>query len=79
MNTIYILLTRSGTLLSNLVYLFTGDPFTHASISFDPTTLQPLYSSARKNGENHVPRRFLPGVFPPGLLQEAPAYPLRPI
>lgn len=54
MNTIYILLTRSGTLLSNLVYLFTGDPFTHASISFDPT-LQPLYSSARKNGETMFP------------------------
>ena len=54
MNTIYILLTRSGTLLSNLVYLLTGDPFTHASISFDPT-LQPLYSSARKNGETMFP------------------------
>ena len=60
MNTIYILLTRSGTLLSNLVHLFTGDPFTHASISFDPT-LQPLYSSARKNGET---------MFPAGPCQE---------
>lgn len=54
MNTIYILLTRSGTFLSNLVYLFTGDSFTHASISFDPS-LQPLYSSARKNGETMFP------------------------
>lgn len=54
MKTIYILLTRSGTLLSNLVFLLTGDPFTHASISFDPS-LQPLYSSARKNGETMFP------------------------
>ena len=54
MHSIYILLTRSGTLLSNLVYFFTGDSFTHASISFDPT-LQPLYSSARKNGEAMFP------------------------
>ena len=54
MHTIYILLTRSGTLLSNLVHFFTGDPFTHASISFDPS-LQPLYSSARKNGETMFP------------------------
>lgn len=54
MHTIYILLTRSGTLLSNLVHFFTGDSFTHASISFDPS-LQPLYSSARKNGETMFP------------------------
>ena len=54
MRTIYILLTRSGTLLSNLVYLFTADEFTHASISFEPG-LQPLYSSARKNGETMFP------------------------
>lgn len=54
MKTIYILLTRSGTLLSNLVYLFTGDAYTHASISFDHC-LQPLYSSARKNGETMFP------------------------
>ena len=54
MKTIYILLTRSGTLLSNLVYFFTADSYTHASISFDHS-LQPLYSSARKNGETLFP------------------------
>lgn len=54
MKTIYILLTRSGTFLSKLVSLFTSDPFTHASISFDHC-LQPLYSSARKNGETMFP------------------------
>ena len=54
MYSIYILLTRSGTFLSNLLYLATGDAFTHASISFTPT-LQPLFSSARKNGETMFP------------------------
>ena len=54
MKTIYILLTRSGTLLSKLVYFFTADRYTHASISFDEC-LQPLYSSARKNGETMFP------------------------
>ena len=32
MKTIYILLTRSGTLLSNLVYRLTGARYTHASL-----------------------------------------------
>ena len=35
MKTIYILLTRSGTLLSNLVYSVTGASYTHASLAFD--------------------------------------------
>ncbi len=35
MKTIYILLTRSGTLLSNLVYAVTGANYTHASLAFD--------------------------------------------
>ena len=54
MKTIYILLTRSGTLLSNVVHLLTRDTYTHASISFDHE-LQPLYSSARKNGVTMFP------------------------
>ena len=33
MKTIYILLTRSGTLLSNLVYRLTGARYTHASLA----------------------------------------------
>lgn len=35
MKTIYILLTRSGTLLSKLVYAATGSSYTHASMAFD--------------------------------------------
>ena len=49
MKTIYILLTRSGTLLSNLVYQLTGARYTHASLAFDED-LSCLYSSTRKNG-----------------------------
>ena len=47
MKTIYILLTRSGTLLSNLVYAVTGANYTHASLAFDED-LSCLYSSTRQ-------------------------------
>lgn len=66
MKTIYILLTRSDTLLSRLVQLFTADPYTHASISFDQS-LQPLYSSARKNGETLFPAGPCTEVFHRGF------------
>lgn len=35
MKTLYIFLTRSGTLLSNLVYSLTGAQYTHISLAFD--------------------------------------------
>ena len=54
MKTIYILLTRSGTLLSNLVYAVTGANYTHASLAFDED-LSCLYSSTRKNGYTMFP------------------------
>ena len=60
MKTIYILLTRSGTLLSNLVYAVTGANYTHASLAFDED-LSCLYSSTRKNGYT---------MFPAGLSKE---------
>ena len=67
MKTIYILLTRSGTLLSNLVYTVTGANYTHASLAFDED-LNCLYSSTRKNGYTMFPagpsREYLDrGVF----------------
>lgn len=54
MKTIYILLTRSGTLLSKLVYRLTGARYTHASLAFDED-LSCLYSSTRKNGYTMFP------------------------
>ena len=46
MRTIYVLLSRSGTLLSRLVRAATGDEYTHASIAFDER-LETLCSMAR--------------------------------
>ena len=54
MKTIYILLTRSNTILSKLVYQVTKDTYTHASIAFDDN-LDELYSSSRKNGRTLFP------------------------
>ena len=54
MKPIYILLTRSGTLLSKLVYAVTGASYTHASMAFDEE-LNCLYSSTRKNGYTMFP------------------------
>lgn len=67
MKTIYILLTRSGTLLSHLVYRITGANYTHASIAFEED-MRCLYSSTRKNGYTMFPagpsKEFLNrGVF----------------
>lgn len=54
MKKIYILLTKSTTILSKIVHIFTADTYTHASISFEDT-LQPMYSSSRKNGVTLFP------------------------
>lgn len=75
MKTIYILLTRSGTLLSKLVYAVTGASYTHASMAFDEE-LNCLYSSTRKNGYTMFPagpsKEYLnKGVF--RLRGDAPA------
>ena len=47
MKTLYIFLTRSGTLLSNLVYSLTGAQYTHISLAFDED-LSTLYSSTAR-------------------------------
>lgn len=54
MKSIYILLTKSDTILSRIVHLVTNDAYTHASISFDER-LRTLYSSSRKNGRTLFP------------------------
>lgn len=54
MKTIYILLTRSNTLVSRLVYLFTRAEYTHVSISFEEN-LETFYTSSRKNGRTMFP------------------------
>lgn len=54
MKTIYILLTKSDTILSRIIHFITMDSYTHVSISFEES-LQPLYSSSRKNGRTLFP------------------------
>ena len=54
MKTIYILLTRTQSILSRTVGLVTMDTYTHAAIAFDQD-LRVLYSSARWDGTNMFP------------------------
>src|SRR5699024_6334381 len=46
MNTIYILLTHSGSLLSRWINKYTKEPYTHVSIALD-INLKELYSFGR--------------------------------
>ena len=45
---VYILLSRTGTLFSRAIRLATGNEFTHISFSFD-NSLSQMYSFARRN------------------------------
>ena len=54
MKTIYIMLTRTQSILSRTVRLVTMDTYTHAAIAFDQD-LRVLYSSARWDGETMFP------------------------
>ncbi len=60
MKPIYLLLTRTTSVPSRLISRFTGEPFTHVSLSFD-NELTVLYSFARKYAR-------LP--LPAGLMEE---------
>lgn len=79
MKSIYLLLTRSTSVPSRLIGLFTSEPFTHVSLAFDPD-LTVLYSFARKYPavplpaglmEEHLDRGFYrrQGNIPCALLQ----------
>lgn len=74
MKTIYILLIRSSTILSKMVHLVTSAPYTHVSISFNES-LQPLYSSSRKNGETLFPAGPCTEPFHKGYLSRHPKIP----
>lgn len=54
MKTIYILLTRTNTILSKLVGIATKEAYTHVAISFD-SEFTTVYSSSRKNGRTIFP------------------------
>ena len=50
---LYIVLTRTSTVISKLIQLFTKDEYTHASISLD-RDLKNMYSFGRKVHYNPV-------------------------
>ncbi len=62
MKSIYILLTRSNSVISGMIRLATDDPYTHASISFDDD-LSRFYSFGRK---------YAMFPYPAGLVTERP-------
>ncbi|MBE6711348.1 MAG: hypothetical protein J6C42_09025 [Clostridia bacterium] len=81
MKFLYLLLTRSTSLPSRLIGLFTSEPFTHISLAFD-RELTVLYSFARKYPaiplpaglmEEHIDRGFYrkQGDIPCALLRIA--------
>ncbi len=57
MKTIYLLLTRSTTILSRMIHFFTMDEYTHVAISTDGT-LQNWYSFSRKQWYAPLPAGF---------------------
>lgn len=54
---LYIVLTRTNTIISRLIHLFTQDDYTHAAIALD-RDLQQMYSFARKYTHNPFIGRF---------------------
>ncbi len=55
---IYVVLTRTNTILSRLIGVVTGDEYTHASISLDKN-LSKMYSFGRKYTYNPFVGRFV--------------------
>jgi hypothetical protein len=54
---LYVVLTRTNTIISRLIYLFTRDEYTHAALSLDKE-LTEMYSFARKYTYNPFVGRF---------------------
>ena len=64
---IYVLLTRSPTLVSKTVHLFTGDAYTHASIAYDDA-LKTLCSFTRRYPGFPLPAGLAPENTPGSYL-----------
>ena len=74
MKSIYILLTRSNTLVSRMVKLATSDMYTHVSISFEEN-LTPLYSFARHYVYTPLPAGLRPEYLNRGFFKRYPYIP----
>lgn len=58
MKTIYLLLTRSNTVISSVIHAATGDEYTHVSLSMDPL-LRSFYSFGRFYPNLPLPAGFI--------------------
>ncbi len=74
MKSIYILLTNSDTYVSKMIKFATSDAYTHASISFD-SSLQPLYSFARRFTYSPLPAGMRVESFSKGFFKKHPDIP----
>ncbi len=70
MRKIYILLTKSNTILSRGIYLITRGEYTHASISLD-TKFEMLYSFGRKYKHLILPAGFVKESVNHGVLGDS--------
>ncbi len=69
MKSIYLLLTRSSSIPSRLIGIFTNEPFTHVSIAFD-RELTTLYSFARKYPSLPLPAGLMEEHIDAGFYQK---------
>lgn len=67
---VYILFTDTGTLFTKTIKLYTGEPYNHASISFDEN-LEKLYSFGRKSPKNPFIGGFVKENIETGLFKNA--------
>ena len=74
MHSIYILLTRTRTILSRTIHAAPGNDYTHAALSLDESFTR-LYSFGRKYRYSYLPAGFVRESVEKGLLgssQDAP-------
>ncbi|KOS68541.1 hypothetical protein AEA09_08245 [Lysinibacillus contaminans] len=69
-HTIYIVLTKTGTLLSKAIGMYTGKEMNHASVSFDAELFN-MYSFGRTQLNNPLSGGFLRENAETGLLEPA--------
>ncbi len=67
MRTVYIMLMRSRTAVSSLIYRITGAQYTHSSIGFENDGLE-FYSFARRNPDLPLPAGLITERLGKGML-----------
>lgn len=66
---VYVLLTHTGTVLSNTIKSITANPYSHSSISFSPE-LDEMYSFGRKYKSNPLIGTFVKENIKEGLFED---------